>query len=124
VVSISVAALHSSYGFALVTLVFAGLGSVLSAICINALLQTEAPDLLRGRVIGFYSFVVLGFAPFGALQAGWIAEHYGVNYSFLVGGLICGAAIFAFEKHRTREKRKRPRGPAAVRNDAKQMADG
>jgi MFS family permease len=109
VVSISAAALHTSYTFALVTLVFAGLGSVLSAICINALLQTEAPDLLRGRVIGFYSFVVLGFAPFGAIQAGWIAEHFGVNYSFLVGGLICGAGAFAFEKHRTREKRKRPR---------------
>lgn len=113
VVSISVAALHTSYAFALVTLVFAGLGSVLSAICINALLQTEAPDLLRGRVIGFYSFVVLGFAPFGAIQSGWIAEHYGVNYSFLAGGLICGAAAFAFEKHRTREKRKRPREPGA-----------
>lgn len=114
VVSISVAALHSSYAFALFTLVFAGLGSVLSAICINALLQTEAPDLLRGRVIGFYSFVVLGFAPFGALQAGWIAEHYGVNYSFLAGGLVCGVAAFVFEKHRTREKRKRPRDPEAV----------
>lgn len=118
VVSISVAALHSSYAFALVTLVFAGLGSVLSAICINALLQTEAPDVLRGRVIGFYSFVVLGFAPFGALQAGWIAEHFGVTYSFLVGGLICGAGVFAFEKHRTREKRKRPRESTATHRPA------
>ncbi|HWA16709.1 MAG TPA: MFS transporter [Gemmatimonadales bacterium] len=104
-VSIALSALHSSYGFALVTLVFAGLGSVLSAICINTLLQTEAPDLLRGRVIGFYSFVVLGFAPFGSLQAGWIAEHYGVNRSFLMGGLLCGVTGFFFERHRAAGRR-------------------
>jgi MFS family permease len=53
------------------------------------MLQTEAPDELRGRVMGFYSFMVLGLAPFGSLQAGWVAEHFGVRVTFAIGGVIC-----------------------------------
>jgi hypothetical protein len=32
---------------------------------------------------------VLGLAPFGSFQAGWIAEHYGVRVAFQVGALVC-----------------------------------
>jgi hypothetical protein len=39
--------------------------------------------------MGFYSFMVLGMAPFGSLQAGWLAEHYGVRTAFAVGGFVC-----------------------------------
>jgi MFS family permease len=53
------------------------------------MLQLDAPDRLRGRVMGFYSFVVLGMAPFGALQAGWVSEHFGVRTAFALGGLAC-----------------------------------
>jgi MFS family permease len=61
----------------------------LSGIAANTMLQTEAPDELRGRVMGFYSFMVLGLAPFGSLQAGWLAERFGVRVAFAVGGLVC-----------------------------------
>jgi MFS family permease len=61
----------------------------LSGIAANTMLQTEAPDELRGRVMGFYSFMVLGLAPFGSLQAGWVAEHYGVRVAYSLGGLVC-----------------------------------
>jgi MFS family permease len=55
----------------------------------NTMLQLEAPDRLRGRVMGFYSFVVLGMAPFGAFQAGWVSERFGVRTSFTIGGVAC-----------------------------------
>ena len=61
----------------------------LNGIAANTMLQTEAPDELRGRVMGFYSFMVLGLAPFGSLQAGWLAEHFGVRWAFALGGLVC-----------------------------------
>jgi MFS family permease len=61
----------------------------LNGIAANTMLQTEAPDELRGRVIAFYSFMVLGLAPFGSLQAGWVAEHFGVRVAFSAGGLVC-----------------------------------
>jgi MFS family permease len=61
----------------------------LNGIAANTMLQSEAPNELRGRVMGFYSFMVLGLAPFGSLQAGWLAEHLGVRFAFGLGGLVC-----------------------------------
>jgi MFS family permease len=61
----------------------------LNSIAANTTLQLEAPDWLRGRVMGFYSFVVLGMAPLGSLQAGWVAERFGVRASLALGGIVC-----------------------------------
>jgi len=33
--------------------------------------------------------MVLGLAPFGSLQVGWVAEHFGVRAAFSLGGLVC-----------------------------------
>ena len=43
----------------------------------------------RGQVVGFYSFIVVGLAPFGSLQAGWLAEHLGAGSAVLLGGSVC-----------------------------------
>jgi MFS family permease len=83
---------RTSFPLALISLAVAGFGSVLAAISTNSLLQTEAPDQLRGRVMGFYSFVVLGLAPFGSLQAGLVSEHFGVRTCFVAGAIVCAAA--------------------------------
>jgi hypothetical protein len=40
-------------------------------------------------VIGFYAFIVVGLAPFGALQAGWIGEQLGVRATAAIGGGVC-----------------------------------
>jgi MFS family permease len=91
--SLAITMLHVSYLLAVVGLALAGLGSVLAAISTNSLLQTESPDHLRGRVMGFYSFVVLGLAPFGSLQAGFISEQFGVRVCLVIGAIICGLAV-------------------------------
>jgi len=54
----------------------------------NTLIQTTAPDHLRGRVMGFYSFVFVGMAPFGAFLFGVVAEHVGVPTTIAAGGVI------------------------------------
>ena len=71
-----------------------------SGIAANNMLQTGAPDHLRGRVLGFYSFTVLGMAPFGSFQAGWVAEHFGVRASIGFGGTVCFvvAAVVAWRR--------------------------
>ena len=78
-----------SLGLALIVLVAAGLSMALNAIMTNTVLQTGAPDYLRGQVVGFYSFIVVGLVPFGSFQAGWISEHAGTATTLLVGGAIC-----------------------------------
>jgi MFS family permease len=77
------------FALALPFLLVAGLSAALSAILTNTMLQTEAPDDLRGQVVGFYSFIVVGMAPFGSLQAGWLAEHFGAGVAVLIGGIVC-----------------------------------
>jgi MFS family permease len=87
--TLSVAALFPEYWPALALFTVSGWAMALNGILGNTMLQTEAPDHLRGRVMGVYSFLVLGLAPFGALQAGWVSEHAGVRWSIGVGGLVC-----------------------------------
>jgi hypothetical protein len=41
--------------------------------------------------MGVYSFLVLGLAPLGSFQAGWVSEHLGVEWSIGLGGLVCVA---------------------------------
>jgi MFS family permease len=86
------AALAPSYWVAFALLMVVGCTMVLQSISANTLLQQEAPDHLRGRVMGFYSFVVLGMAPFGALQIGWVSQHLGTRVAFGLGGTVCVAA--------------------------------
>ena len=59
----------------------------------NTLLQTTAPDHLRGRIMGFYSFVFVGMAPFGAFMFGLAAEHVGAPITIATGGAIVALAV-------------------------------
>jgi MFS family permease len=83
------AALAPNFPLALLLFTLTGCTMALNSILANTMLQLQAPDQLRGRVMGFYSFVVLGMAPFGAFQAGWVSEHYGARASFALGGIAC-----------------------------------
>lgn len=77
------------FALAVPLMLLAGLSAALNAILTNTTLQTDAPDDLRGQVVGFYSFIVVGMAPLGSLQAGWLAEHLGAGSAVLIGGAIC-----------------------------------
>jgi len=70
----------------------AGGAMILNSAVTNTLLQTIVPDALRGRVMGFFAFVFLGMAPFGALQAGWLAQHIGAPDTVVIGGAVCALA--------------------------------
>jgi MFS family permease len=76
---------------ALVALV--GCAMILNNALTNTLLQTLVPDALRGRVMGFYSFVFVGLAPLGALQAGALAEHFGAPWAVAIGGVVTALAM-------------------------------
>ena len=90
------AAVLPSFGSALPIFALIGSVSAVQGITTNTFLQQQAPDALRGRVMGFYSFVALGLAPLGSLQAGWVAEQFGVRTAIGAGGIIaalCSAGI-------------------------------
>jgi len=63
----------------------AGYSSMLMINTINATVQANTPDGLRGRVMSFYVTVFAGSAPLGGLFAGAVAEAWGVPAAFLAG---------------------------------------
>ena len=68
----------------------------------NSLLQLNAPDRLRGRVIGLYFFAFNGAGPLGGLTAGWLASRGGTETAFLVSG-AASVAMTAFAIYKLRE---------------------
>lgn len=86
-------ALSASFALSLALLALAGCAMIVNNALTNTLLQTLVPDHLRGRVMGFYSFVFVGMAPLGAFQAGVFAERIGTPWAVAAGGLVCALAV-------------------------------
>jgi predicted MFS family arabinose efflux permease len=78
---------HSVVG----ALVFVGLTSLAVMVYLgmaNTLMQTRAPDALRGRVMSVQTMVFIGFMPLGQMLLGSVGTFIGINNAFLVGGVI------------------------------------
>jgi predicted MFS family arabinose efflux permease len=82
---------------ALVLLAAAGWADVLSAVFRNTILQTTVPDSLRGRLSAIQIAVVQGGPRLGDLEAGAVADAFGVDFSVVSGGVACmaGALLLA-----------------------------
>lgn len=85
-----------SFPLSVALLVPVGFCMLLEMASSNTLIQTMAPDELRGRVMSFYSMMLLGMAPFGSLIAGAAANRIGAPVTVMLGGILClgGALIF------------------------------
>jgi MFS family permease len=57
----------------------------------NTLIQSIISNSMRGRVMGIYSMMFLGLAPFGSLISGYIAQHFTAPTAVL----FCGVASIA-----------------------------
>jgi MFS family permease len=80
----------------------AGYASMLMINTINATVQANVTDALRGRVMSFYVTVFAGSAPIGGLFAGAVAEAFGTPAAFLAGsGLsVLTLAVVGYGLHR------------------------
>jgi MFS family permease len=70
-----------------VLLFVSGLSFTLWTSNANSLLQLNAPDHLRGRVIGLYFFAFNGAGPAGGVLSGWLASTGGTEAAFAVAGM-------------------------------------
>ncbi|MEW5800293.1 MAG: MFS transporter, partial [Bacteroidota bacterium] len=94
---ISVFALSTNISLSLLSLIGVGMGLVMFLATANAAIQRQAPDALRGRVMGLYSLIFLGLSPFGSLSMGLLANVIGVRGAVLLGGVVCGVAALAVQ---------------------------
>lgn len=79
----------------LITAAVAGFGLIVCGINVNALLQSAAPDHLRGRVMGIFSMLFTCLQPLGGLLAGCAAQHVGTSGTVRTAAAICLVATTA-----------------------------
>jgi predicted MFS family arabinose efflux permease len=82
-------AVSTSFPFTLLCLAVLGFGLITQNAMTQTLLQTTSPDSLRGRVMGLYNIAFGGMTPFGALQAGIVANAFGATVAIALGGAVC-----------------------------------
>ena len=58
----------------------------------NTIVQSSAPDELRGRVMSVYMTVFTGTIPIGSLLTGFLAERLGAPMAIGLGGVVAGIA--------------------------------
>jgi MFS family permease len=84
--------------------VICGFGTMsLIPIC-NTILQLEAKEVMRGRVISFFAMAAFGMIPLGSLFIGAVSKYVGAPNSLLLQGIL--ALVIAFSFYAFHRKRK------------------
>ncbi|HEY2596532.1 MAG TPA: MFS transporter [Chloroflexota bacterium] len=78
---------------ALGLLVITGVLSVLFNATNNTLLQVEARDDIRGRVLGLYTFMMIGSTPVGGAFTGFVADTLDIRVALALNATICLAGL-------------------------------
>ncbi|PKO80252.1 MAG: MFS transporter [Betaproteobacteria bacterium HGW-Betaproteobacteria-13] len=73
---------------ALPSMAAVGFGISVCNVGVNMLLQSMAPDHLRGRVVSFFSSTRFGLDAIGGLLAGLLAARTGVQMAMLIEGVV------------------------------------
>jgi MFS family permease len=80
---------------AVLCLAVAGAGDMVSAVLRSSMLQTAAPEEMRGRMQGVFIVVVTGGPRLGDLRAGAMASATSVSVAMASGGVIVVLAMVA-----------------------------
>lgn len=106
--AVAAAGLARSLWLAVLLLAVGGAADLVSAVFRQTILQTYAPDDMRGRLQGVFTVVVAGGPRLGDLRAGATAAAIGATASWTGGGLVCvilviaiGLAVPSFRRYTT-----------------------
>jgi len=92
-------AVSKTHWLSLLFLVPAGFSLMVELGATNTLVQSIVSNTMRGRVMGIYTMMFLGMAPFGSLIAGYIAQHFGAPNAVLFCGVASIASAVVFFRH-------------------------
>ena len=82
----------------------------------NSVVQTAAPDDIRGRIMGLYLLVFIGGAAIGGPLLGLVDEHLGPRAGMLLAGAIPAVAVVAIGGWLAWEHSRRVAGSEARRH--------
>ncbi|MCU1658856.1 MAG: putative arabinose efflux permease, family [Pseudonocardiales bacterium] len=107
--AVAVSGLAHQLWLVVVLLALAGAADLVSAVYRQTILQTYAPDEMRGRMQGVFIAVVNGGPRLGDVRAGATAAVAGVTFSWVGGGVACivvvliaGPAVRRFWRYNAR----------------------
>ena len=108
-----------AYAWGLAALVPLGATGVLFVNTTNSLLQLNADDAMRGRVMSLWAIVFFGSTPIGGPLTGLIARAVGVQWAVAIGGLatIAAAAVAYWALRRSRVESGACEAPACLPDD-------
>jgi MFS family permease len=89
--AVAAAGLAGRLWLCVLMLAIGGAADLVSAVYRQTILQTLAPDELRGRMQGVFTAVVAGGPRLGDLRAGTMAAALGTGTAWVAGGLSAGA---------------------------------
>ncbi|HYJ77349.1 MAG TPA: MFS transporter [Actinomycetes bacterium] len=93
--AVAVAGLARDLWLVVLLLAVGGAADLVSAVYRQTILQTYAPDEMRGRMQGIFIVVVAGGPRLGDLRAGASAAAFGVTASWVGGGIACVVIVLA-----------------------------
>ncbi len=93
--AVAAAGLAHSLWLAILLLAVGGAADLVSAVFRQTILQTYAPDEMRGRLQGVFTVVVAGGPRLGDLRAGATAAVVGATASWVGGGIACAILVVA-----------------------------
>ncbi len=91
--AVAAAGLASALWLAVLLLAVAGAADLVSAVYRQTILQTYAPDEMRGRMQGVFIAVVAGGPRLGDVRAGVTDSATNATVSWVAGGLICAGVV-------------------------------
>lgn len=92
-VAVAAAGLAHRLWLAVLLLAVAGAADLVSTVYRQTILQTSAPDEMRGRLQGVFIVVVAGGPRLGDLRAGATAAIAGATVSWVAGGVLCAVVV-------------------------------
>ena len=89
---------HSVFASSIL-MMMAGFGMFMTGATCNTIIQTVVDEEKRSRVMSYYTMFFIGIAPFGHYTAGWLADHIGVQATFIAGGAmsLLAGVVFALQ---------------------------
>ncbi|WP_246178773.1 MFS transporter [Actinomadura decatromicini] len=91
--AVAASGLAGQLWLAVALLAVGGAADLVSAVFRQSMLQTYAPDEMRGRLQGVFTVVVAGGPRLGDVRAGATASVAGATASWVGGGLACAALV-------------------------------
>ena len=91
--AVAVSGLAHQLWLAVLLLAVAGGSDLISAVYRQTILQTYAPDEMRGRMQGVFIAVVAGGPRLGDVRAGATASATSTEFSWVAGGVACAVVV-------------------------------